>query len=100
MAQGKLVAASVVGGHRELIEDGVTGTLFAANDPSAIAAALSELLGDRTRWAARRAVARRFVETDRNWSSNISRYEPVYRNLIAVHSGVGRQVIGAGEGID
>ncbi len=100
MAQGKLVAASDVGGHRELIEDGVTGTLFAANDPSAIAAALSELLGDRTRWAARRAVARRFVETDRNWSSNISRYEPVYRNLIAVHSGVGRQVIGAGEGID
>jgi glycogen synthase len=33
MAQGKLVAASDVGGHRELIEDGVTGTLFAADDP-------------------------------------------------------------------
>ena len=33
MAQRKLVAASDVGGHRELIEDGVTGTLFPAGEP-------------------------------------------------------------------
>jgi glycogen(starch) synthase len=33
MAQGRLVAASDVGGHRELIEDGVTGTLFPPDDP-------------------------------------------------------------------
>ena len=83
MAQGRLVAASDVGGHRELIEDGVTGTLFAADDPAAIARALAGLLGDRSGWDARRAVARAFVERDRNWSSNISRYEPVYRKLIA-----------------
>ena len=37
MAQRKLVAASDVGGHRELIRDGVTGTLFPAGDPPAIA---------------------------------------------------------------
>ena len=37
MAQGKLVVASDVGGHRELIEDGVTGTLFAPDDPAALA---------------------------------------------------------------
>jgi PEP-CTERM/exosortase A-associated glycosyltransferase len=90
MAQGKLVAASDVGGHRELIEDGVTGTLFAADDPAAIAHALSELLADRSGWDHRRAVARKFVETDRNWSSNISRYEPVYRNLVAGCSGGSR----------
>ena len=87
MAQGKLVAASDVGGHRELIEDGVTGTLFAADDPAAIAASLAGLLADRSVWDNRRAVARQFVETDRNWSSNISRYEPVYRKLVAKHSG-------------
>src|SRR3546814_940837 len=34
MAQGRLVAASNVGGHRELIEDGATGTLFAPDDRS------------------------------------------------------------------
>ena len=33
MAQGRLVAASDVGGHRELIVDGVTGTLFPAGEP-------------------------------------------------------------------
>jgi PEP-CTERM/exosortase A-associated glycosyltransferase len=82
MAQGKLVAASDVGGHRELIEDGVTGTLFAADDPAAIADALGKLLADRSAWDQRRAVAREFVERDRNWSSNISRYEPVYRKLV------------------
>jgi glycogen synthase len=82
MAQGKLVAASDVGGHRELIEDGVTGTLFAADNPAALAAALAGLLADRSGWDERRAVARQFVERDRNWSSNISRYEPVYRKLV------------------
>jgi glycogen synthase len=87
MAQGKLVAASDVGGHRELIEDGVTGTLFAADDPAAIAVALSGLLEDRSGWDRRRAAAREFVERDRNWSSNISRYEPVYRKLVAGRSG-------------
>jgi glycogen synthase len=87
MAQGKLVAASDVGGHRELIEDGVTGTLFAADDPAAIAEALGNLLGDRSGWDQRRTVAREFVERDRNWSSNISRYEPIYRKLVAKRSG-------------
>jgi len=82
MAQGKLVAASDVGGHRELIRDGDTGTLFAPDDPAAMAAALTGLLGQRSDWDARRARARAFVEAERNWSSNISRYHPVYHNLI------------------
>jgi glycogen(starch) synthase len=83
MAQGRLVAASSVGGHRELIEDGVTGTLFAPDDPAALAAALADLFADRAMWDDRRAVARRFVERERNWSSNILRYEPVYQRLVA-----------------
>jgi PEP-CTERM/exosortase A-associated glycosyltransferase len=81
MAQKRLVAASDVGGHRELIQDGVTGTLFAPDDPAAIADALSALLSDRSKWPDRRAMARRFVEEHRNWSSNISRYRPVYHKL-------------------
>lgn len=81
MAQMKLVAASDVGGHRELIEDGVTGTLFRPGDPAAIADALDGLFADRAHWDERRETARRFVEADRNWSSNISRYAPVYQKL-------------------
>ena len=82
MAQGKLVAASDVGGHRELIEDGVTGTLFAPDDPDAIAAALTAMLENRAMWPERRRTARVFVETHRNWSSNIYRYDPVYQRLL------------------
>jgi PEP-CTERM/exosortase A-associated glycosyltransferase len=82
MAQGKLVAASSVGGHRELIEDGVTGTLFAPDDPAAIADALARLLENRAMWPERRRTARIFVESHRNWSSNILRYEPVYQRLL------------------
>jgi PEP-CTERM/exosortase A-associated glycosyltransferase len=81
MAQGKLVAASDVGGHRELIEDGVTGTLFPPGDPEALAAALDRLFDERSGWEHRRETARAFVERDRNWSSNISRYAPVYSRL-------------------
>ena len=81
MAQGKLVAASDVGGHRELIRDGDTGTLFAPDNPAAIAMALAGLLADRSGWDARRARGRAFVEAERNWSSNIRRYDPVYQRL-------------------
>jgi PEP-CTERM/exosortase A-associated glycosyltransferase len=82
MAQRKLVAASSVGGHRELISDGETGTLFAPDDPAALAAAVAGLLNDRSGWEARREAARKFVERDRNWSSNIRRYDPVYQQLL------------------
>ena len=81
MAQGRLVAASDVGGHRELIEHGVTGTLFPAGDPAALADALAGLFEGRGDWPARRERARDFVERERNWSSNISRYAPVYQRL-------------------
>ncbi|MFW2853077.1 TIGR04063 family PEP-CTERM/XrtA system glycosyltransferase [Sphingomonas sp. TX0543] len=82
MAQGRLVAASDVGGHRELIRDGETGTLFAADDPAAIAAALAGLLAERSEWDVRRKRAREFVAAERNWLSNVSRYEPVYQRLV------------------
>jgi glycosyltransferase involved in cell wall biosynthesis len=83
MAQGRLVAASDIGGHRELIEDGVTGTLFAPDDPAALAQSIAGLLADRGGWDERRAVARRYVEEQRNWSSNIRHYEPVYQRLLS-----------------
>ena len=83
MAQGRLVAASDVGGHRELIEDGVTGTLFPAGDPEKIAQKLASLLENRGEWAQTIETAKKFVEADRNWSSNILRYTPVYQRLIA-----------------
>jgi len=80
MAQGRLLAASDVGGHRELIRDQQTGVLFRAGDVGALAAKVLELLADRRCWAELRAGARRFVETERNWTSSVGRYrQPYYR---------------------
>ena len=82
MAQGKMVAASAVGGHRELIEDGVTGALFAPDDPAACAEALARLLADRADWPQRRMAGRRHVETRHDWSINVQRYQDVYQELL------------------
>ena len=82
MAQGKLVAASDVGGHRELIADGETGTLFEPDSPDALAQAVADLFADRAHWPERRARARAFVERERNWDRSVANYAPVYERLL------------------
>ena len=84
MAQGRLLLASDVGGHRELIRDGETGALFRAGDAGALAARALELLEHRDRWPALRAAGRRFVEQERNWPASVGRYVGVYGQLISL----------------
>ena len=83
MAQGRLVVASDVGGHRELIRDGETGVLFGAGDAAALAAAVLRLLDSPDAWPALRIKARRFVETERSWPGAVARYERVYASAQA-----------------
>jgi len=83
MAQGKLVLASDVGGHRELITDRYNGRLFAADDATALANAALELLEDRASWDSLRSAGRRFVEQERNWPRSVARYAEVYGPLLA-----------------
>ena len=78
MAQGKLLIASDVGGHRELIRDDVTGRLFRPDDPKALAAAVRKMLSDRDRWDQMRAAGREWVEQERNWAASVARYADVY----------------------
>jgi PEP-CTERM/exosortase A-associated glycosyltransferase len=82
MAQDKLVAASSVGGHRELIEDGITGSLFTPDTPAALAESVNMLFSARDTWAQRRVAAKAFVAKERNWQKNIVRYDPVYHFLL------------------
>jgi PEP-CTERM/exosortase A-associated glycosyltransferase len=82
MAQGRVVAASDIGGHREMIRDGETGVLFPAKDPEALARAVGGLLASPERWPALRASARRYVEEERNWARSVARYLPVYERLL------------------
>lgn len=81
MAQGRLVVASDVGGHRELIEHGRTGMLFRAGDGEALAQAVLALLLAPDDWPALRRQARAFVDTQRSWGASVGRYAPVYARL-------------------
>ena len=83
MAEGKIVAASAVGGHRELIQHGRTGILFAPDDPAACAAALAGLLADRAGWEAMRQAGRADVKASHDWSRNAARYPVVYQGLLS-----------------
>ncbi|MED5595388.1 TIGR04063 family PEP-CTERM/XrtA system glycosyltransferase [Janthinobacterium sp. P210006] len=83
MAQGRLVVASDVGGHRELIEHGKTGMLFRAGDAEALAQAILVLLLAPASWPALRRQARAFVETERSWDASVARYAPVYARMAA-----------------
>ncbi len=78
MAQRRLVVASDVGGHKELIEDGVTGDLFRAGDANALAEAVITLLDKEYEWEHRRDLAHRYVVKERNWRTSVERYRAVY----------------------
>nr|WP_298932061.1 TIGR04063 family PEP-CTERM/XrtA system glycosyltransferase [uncultured Erythrobacter sp.] len=83
MAQRRIVAASNVGGHRELIAHGETGFLFAPDDPAACAASLSDMLASREEWDAVRARAEAHVRSRHDWQANVQRYLSVYQVLLA-----------------
>lgn len=82
MAQGRILVASDVGGHRELVRPGDTGYLCPAGDAGALAAGLADALARRAEWPAMRERARRFVEQERTWSSSVGRYATVYRRAL------------------
>lgn len=82
MAQRRVMVASDVGGHRELIEDGVTGRLFRAGDRQAFADAVGDMFVHRAGWKAYREAGRAFVERERNWEASVARYQAVYEGLV------------------
>ena len=82
MAQGRLVVASDVGGHKELIEHTRTGYLFSADSTSSLVDIVSRLLDDRGRWDALREAGRKFVEEERNWANSVACYRSVYGGLL------------------
>ncbi|MAU42114.1 MAG: glycosyltransferase, exosortase A system-associated [Kordiimonas sp.] len=81
MAQHKLVAASDIGGHNELIENGVNGVLFKADNPQSLADTLVDLLGRPESWPAFHQAGRHYVENVRNWENSVSRYPAIYEKL-------------------
>lgn len=82
MAQGKLLIASDVGGHKELIRDGKTGILFQAGNADALASAIDRMLSNRDQWESIRQAGRHFVESERTWARSAENYRSVYRRVL------------------
>ena len=83
MAQGRLLVASDVGGHKELIRHGETGMLFKAGSAQALTDTVINLLAQEARWPDIKRAGRSFVEDERNWARSVANYQPVYARLTA-----------------
>lgn len=81
MAQKSIFLASDVGGHRELVRDGVTGTLFRADDLNDLVRSLLQLFDEEERWPAMRDAGRAFVEHERTWANSVANLKSVYARL-------------------
>ncbi|MCX7098738.1 MAG: glycosyltransferase, exosortase A system-associated [Methylococcales bacterium] len=83
MAQGRLVVASDVGGHKEMVIDQHNGYLFKANDADDLAATVLDLLNQPQLWEPLRLAGRAYVEQTRNWPNSVSCYKNIYARLMA-----------------
>ncbi len=86
-AAGTPVAVADTGGLAEIVDHGVTGVKFPSQDPAALAAAVSAVLGDReyARTLARRA--RRRVREEFTWPQIAAQTVAVYEAAAAHEAG-------------
>lgn len=82
MAQERIVAASDIGGHRELIRDRETGYLFPPGDPARLAEGVLAALDDRASWPRIRSAALRWIDAERSWRVSAARYREVYARVL------------------
>jgi glycosyltransferase involved in cell wall biosynthesis len=78
LARGVPVVGSALGGMPELIESGVTGDLVPANDPHALAGALSPYLRDPGRAFAMRDRARATIVSEFSPERHLERISATY----------------------
>jgi glycosyltransferase involved in cell wall biosynthesis len=83
MAMGKAVLASDVGGHKELIEDGRTGRLFAAENADDLITRSIQLANDPAMQAKLGEAGRQFVTNERSWEKLATRYVQLYEDALA-----------------
>lgn len=87
VAQGRLLVANDVGGHKQLILGGETGALFQPGTADALGTAVLGLLDLHEDWPALRAAGRGFVEMARNCARRVAgcrhAYEPLAKHAMA-----------------
>lgn len=80
MAAGRIVVASDVGGHLELIRDEETGFLFKAGYLAALIERVQDVLASSERWPQIRANGRQMVAA-RSWRAVTAAYRPMFERL-------------------
>jgi glycosyltransferase involved in cell wall biosynthesis len=78
MAMGKVLVASDVGGHRELIHDGETGMLFKAGDEDALTASVQKLLDSATLREKLQQRGMEWVGQHHTWRQTTAVYPDIY----------------------
>ena len=82
MAMGKAILASDVGGHKELIDNGRTGCLFAAESVDDLVAQSVRLANDPAFRVKLGDAGRKFVTEERSWNKLSRRYLQLYNNAL------------------
>ncbi|WP_271394334.1 glycosyltransferase family 4 protein [Neomicrococcus lactis] len=82
-ASERPVIASNLPALRELVHDGDNGVTVPAEDPSALADEITDLLEDPARQQEMGRAGRAWVLADRTWTANAEKYDALYTRLTA-----------------
>ncbi|MEX2505192.1 MAG: glycosyltransferase [Egicoccus sp.] len=84
MALERCIVVSDLPALSEMVEEGVTGRTFPAEDPVGLADVVEPLLDDPGTRARLGAAAREHVVAERTWTANGAKYAQIYRDLGAL----------------
>jgi len=82
MAMRRAIAASDIGGHRELVRDGETGLFFRAGDVADLIQTVARLLDDGSLRDRLANQGRAWVVQERTWEKTTAAYEQIYAQVL------------------
>jgi len=83
MSMQKPLIASDIGGHREIVQDGLTGLLFRSGDQADLESKCRRLIGETQFGLDLASRARKWVVAERDWQVLVQRYVNLYTRLAA-----------------
>ena len=84
---GKPLIASDIGGHREIVTDGVNGLLFESENVQDLIAKCRGLIENKEIRLDLGARGRNWVENNRDWSVLVQSYVKIYESLVSPRTG-------------
>jgi PEP-CTERM/exosortase A-associated glycosyltransferase len=86
MGMGKSLLASDIGGHREIVIEGVNGLLFESENVQDLIAKCRALIENKEMRLDLGARGRKWVEENRDWSVLVQSYVKIYESLTLNHN--------------